>query len=230
MAKASNRYNTALGEVGPETRYNMEDAVKTLLDLPAAKFDETVELSANLGVDPKNSSQMVRGTVNLPHGSGKKLRVVVFTDNTEEALENGADEAGLDDLLEKIKGGWVDFDVAISTTEAMKKVRAVARILGPKGLMPNPKSGTVTDDIPSSIQAVKAGRIEYKLDKGSNVAIVIGKRSFNSEQLLDNARAALDSLGKQHPEGCKGRYVKSITISSSMSPGVRLSNTEYAHL
>lgn len=227
MAKTSKRYNTALKAANRETIHSLEDAVQNLQNLPAANFDETVELSANLGVDPKNSSQMVRGTVNLPHGSGKTMRVVVFTENPEEARENGADEAGLDELIEKVQGGWTDFDVAIATTEAMKKVRAVARVLGPKGLMPNPKSGTVTDDVQGSIQSVKAGRVEYKLDKGANIAIVIGKRSFSTEQLIENARAALDSVGHARPDGFKGRYLKNITISSSMSPGVRIVNAEY---
>ncbi|MFP6900407.1 MAG: 50S ribosomal protein L1, partial [Opitutales bacterium] len=179
-----------------------------------------------LGVDPKNSSQMVRGTVNLPHGSGKSVRIVVFTENPKEARQSGADEAGLDDLIEKVQGGWMEFDVAIATTEAMKKVRSVARLLGPKGLMPNPKSGTVTDDVPSGIQAVKAGRVEYKLDKGANVAIVIGKRSFTREQLIENARAAMDSLGQARPDDFKGHYIKNITLSSTMSPGVRLTTSE----
>lgn len=227
MTKASKRHNKALELVNSSTERSLEDAVQALQELPAAKFDETVELSANLGVDPKNSAQMVRGTVNLPHGSGQAIRVVVFTDNPSEAKDNGADEAGLDDLIEKVQGGWMEFDVAIATTEAMKKVRSVARILGPKGLMPNPKSGTVTDDVPGGIEAVKAGRVEFKLDKGSNVAIVIGKRSFTREQLVENARAAMDSLGQARPEDFKGNYIKNITLSSTMSPGVRLTTAEY---
>ena len=226
MSKTSKRYNAAVKAANREARHSLEDAVQSLQNLPAANFDETVELSANLGVDPKNSAQMVRGTVNLPHGSGKTMRVVVFTENPNEARENGADEAGLDELIEKVQAGWTDFDVAIATTEAMKKVRAVARVLGPKGLMPNPKSGTVTDDVPGGIQSVKAGRVEYKLDKGANIAIVIGKRSFSVEQLIENARAALDSLGHARPDGFKGRYLKNVAISSSMSPGVRIANTE----
>ena len=227
MGKASKRYDKAMEEAFSETNRSLEDAVQTLQNLPAAKFDETVEISANLGVDPKNSSQMVRGVISLPHGSGKSVRVVVFTENPKEARDSGADEAGLDDLINKIQEGWTDFDVAIATTEAMKKVRAVARVLGPKGLMPNPKSGTVTDDIPGGIQAVKAGRVEYKLDKGANVAIVIGKRSFNPEQLVENAQAAMESLGQARPDGFKGRYVKNISISSSMSPSVRIANGEF---
>jgi len=227
MPKASKRYNNALQAADRESRHSLEDAVQKLQTLPAAKFDETVELSVNLGVDPKNTAQMVRGTVNLPHGSGRTMRVVVFTENPAEALDHGADEAGLDDLIEKVQAGWTDFDVAIATTEAMKKVRTVARVLGPKGLMPNPKSGTVTDNVEESIESVKAGRVEYKLDKGGNVAIVIGKRSFSAEQLIDNAQTAIESLGQARPDGFKGRYVKNISISSSMSPGVRLANAEY---
>ena len=229
MGKVSKRYKQALVAACRDKRHSLEEAVENLRDLSPAKFDETVELSANLGVDPNNSAQMVRGTVNLPHGSGKSVRVIVFTENPSEAQENGADEAGLDELIEKVQGGWTDFDVAIATTDAMKKVRTVARILGPKGLMPNPKSGTVTDNVAEGIQAVKAGRVEYKLDKGANVAIVIGKRSFKSEQLVENARAAMNSLSQARPGGLRGRYINNITISSSMSPGVRLANTEFDH-
>ncbi|MBL64167.1 MAG: 50S ribosomal protein L1 [Opitutae bacterium] len=227
MGKTSKRYNQALEAACRENRHSLEEAVDNLQNLPPAKFDETVEISAHLSVDPKNSAQMVRGTVNLPHGSGKNVSVVVFTENPKEAQDHGADEAGLDELIEKVQGGWTDFDVAIATTDAMKKVRTVARILGPKGLMPNPKSGTVTDNVAEGIQAVKAGRVEYKLDKGANVAIVIGKRSFSSEQLIENARAAMTSLNQSRPDGIKGRFIKNITISSSMSPGVRLANTEF---
>ncbi len=187
-----------------------------------ANFDETLELSFSLGVDPKQSSLAVRGTVNLPNGSGKEIRVLVFTEKPNEALSAGADMAGLDDLISKIKDGWLDFDVALSTTEAMKSVRSIARVLGPRGLMPTPKAGTVTDDMDAAVKAVKAGRVEFKMDKTGALAVVIGKRSFSQEQLEENAKSALEAVMTSRPEGFKGRFVKTIYVSSTMSPSVRI--------
>jgi len=184
-----------------------------------------VELSFSLGVDPKQSSQAVRGTVNLPNGSGKEIRVLVFTEKPNEALSAGADMAGLDDLISKIKDGWLDFDVALSTTEAMKSVRSIARVLGPRGLMPTPKAGTVTDDIDAAVKAVKAGRVEFKMDKTGALAVVIGKRSFSQEQLEENAKSALEAVMTSRPEGFKGRFVKTIYVSSTMSPSVRIASS-----
>jgi large subunit ribosomal protein L1 len=205
---------------------SLTDAVEVLSRMPAAKFDETVEISVSLCVDPKQSNQMVRGTVSLPHGSGKKVKVLVFTDNAQAALDAGADTAGLEDVIAKIQEGWLDFDVAIATTSAMAKVKPVARVLGPRGLMPNPKSGTVTDDVAAAIKAVKAGRVEFKMDKTANVAIVVGKRSFSKEALVDNAKAALSVLAKARPDTLKGKFVRSVTISSTMSAGVRVDGNE----
>jgi large subunit ribosomal protein L1 len=170
---------------------------------------------------------MVRGTVKLPQGSGKTVRVIVFTENPEDALAAGAEEAGLDDLIEKVTGGWTDFDVAISTTSAMKSVRKVARVLGPRGLMPNPKSGTVTDDIPAGIDEVKAGRVEFKMDKTANVAVIVGKRSFTPEQIAENVEAAVKALIDARPEAVKSKYLKSLTLSSTMSPGILVGVTKY---
>jgi large subunit ribosomal protein L1 len=198
--------------------------------MPAAKFDETVELQARLEIDPKQSDQTVRGTVALPNGSGRKVRVLVFTENPAEATAAGADFAGLDDLMKKITDGWMDFDVAIATPNAMKSVRSIARVLGPKGLMPNPKSGTVVEDVKAGVKAVKAGRVEFKMDKTANVAIVLGKRSFTPEALAQNAAAALEALGKAKPEAIKGRFVKSLTLSSTMSPAVRVDLKEFSTL
>ena len=225
MVKRSKRYASAAKSGGAEAK-SLEDAVKALEGMQKAKFDETVELSFKLVVDPKQSNQMVRGTVRLPNGSGKKVRVLVFTENADAALAAGADFAGLDDMLKKIEGGWIDFDVAIATTSAMKEVRRAARVLGPRGLMPNPKSGTVTDDVASAIQEVKAGRVEYKMDKTANLSIVIGKRSFSAEKLLENAKAALQSLMAAKPEAIKGKFVKSVTLSSTMSPAVNVALSE----
>ncbi len=223
MAKQSKRMKAALSQVDPQTRYNLNEAVERLAQFPKAKFDETVELYAHLGVDPKQSSQMVRGTVSLPNGSGKKITVVVFTENPDEAKAAGADHAGLADLLAKVQDGWMDFDVAIATTSAMKEVRKVARVLGPRGLMPNPKSGTVTDDVASAIQEVKAGRVEYKMDKTANLAVIVGKRSFSNEQLTENAQTVIENLAKAKPETFKGGvFIKSLTLSGTMTPGVKV--------
>lgn len=227
-ATRSKRYR-ASAELAPETEsLALEDAVRVLQGLPKAKFDETVELQARLNVDPKQSNQMVRGTVSLPHGSGKKIRVIAFTDQPEEAIKAGADEAGLDDLLAKVLEGWTDFDVAVATTAAMKEVRKVARVLGPRGLMPNPKSGTVSDDVGAAIEAVKAGRVEFKMDKTANVAVVIGKRSFSAENLLENAKTAIDVLGKARPDQLRGKFIKKLSLSSTMSPSIALSPSIYS--
>lgn len=227
MEKQSKRYRSALKVADLAKDYPLADAVEVLAKFPQAKFDETVELSIRLGVDPAQGDQMVRGTTPLPNGSGKKVRVIVFTDAPDVALKAGADEAGLAELMKKVSDGWLDFDVAIATTEAMKQVRTLARILGPKGLMPNPKSGTVTDDVVAGIKAVKAGRVEFKMDKSCNIGVGIGKRSFTAAQILENAQAVLDAVGKAKPASFKGNFIKNVAISSSMSPGVRVASTEY---
>jgi large subunit ribosomal protein L1 len=223
----SKRYRAAVKAADLTKSYTLAEAVEVLGKFPKAKFDETVELSIRLGVDPTQGDQMVRGTTPLPNGSGKKVRVLVFTDNAEAALKAGADHAGLQDMMQKVNEGWLDFDVAIATTEAMKQVRTLARVLGPKGLMPNPKSGTVTDDIVAGIKAVKAGRVEFKMDKAANVGVGVGKRSFTSTQIAENISAVIEAVAKAKPNSFKGIYIKSVTISSSMSPGVQLASTEF---
>jgi large subunit ribosomal protein L1 len=225
--KGSKRYRQAAEMVDLSKTYPVEEASALLNTLPTAKFDETVELYAHLTVDPRKSDQMVRGTLQLPHGSGKTVRVIVFTENPDEATAAGAEEAGLDDLIEKVTGGWTDFDVAISTTSAMKSVRKVARVLGPRGLMPNPKSGTVTDDIAEAINQVKAGRVEYKMDKTANVAIVVGKRSFTPEQIAENSVAAVQSLIEAKPKSATGKFIKTLAISSTMSPSISVDASAY---
>jgi len=225
MVKRSKRYKKSLENVLAKP-VSLADAVKELAAMPKAKFDETVELSLKLNVDPKQSNQMVRGTVSLPNGSGKKVRVIVFTENVEDALAAGADKAGLADLMKEIEGGWMDFDVAVATTSAMKEVRKIARVLGPRGLMPNPKSGTVTDDIAAAVKEVKGGRVEFKMDKTSNLTVVVGKRSFADDKLAENAKAALASIAATRPEVIKGKFINSITISSTMSPGVKVALSE----
>lgn len=201
---------------------SLDEAIEALAQFDRANFDESVELSISLGVDPKQSSQAVRGTLNLPHGSGKELKVLVFTDNPEDAIAAGADFAGLEDLVKKVKEGWVDFDVALSTSSAMKEVRSVARVLGPRGLMPTPKAGTVTDDISSAIKDVKSGRVEFKMDKTGAMSVLVGKRSFELKQLIENTHAALDAVSAARPEGFKGKFIKRVYLSSTMSPSVVL--------
>lgn len=227
MVKRSKRYKKA-AEALAQTPATLADAVATLQAMPKAGFDETVELSFKLNVDPKQSNQMVRGTVRLPNGSGKKVRVIVFTDHADSALAAGADKAGLEDLIKEIEGGWMEFDVAVATTSAMKEVRKLARILGPRGLMPNPKSGTVTDEVEAAIKEVKGGRVEYKMDKTANLSVVVGKRSFANDKLLENAKAAFASVAATRPEMIKGKFINSITISSTMSPGVKVALSEVA--
>jgi large subunit ribosomal protein L1 len=225
----SKRYRSAIKVADLSQEYPLKDAVDILAKFPKAKFDETVELSFRLGVDATSGEQNVRGTTPLPNGSGKKVRVIVFTDDVKKAIDAGADEAGLTDLMKKITDGWLDFDVAIATTEAMKQVRTLARVLGPKGLMPNPKAGTVTDDIPNGIKAVKAGRVEFKMDKTANIGVGVGKRSFTPQQILENAAAVLEAVGKAKPNTFKGgQFIKTVAISSSMSPSVRIAATEFS--
>ena len=227
--KQSKRYRSAAKAADLTKEYPLKEAVDILTKFPKAKFDETVELSFRLGVDPAQGDQMVRGTTPLPNGSGKKVRVIVFTDDADKAIAAGADQAGLADLMAKINEGWLDFDVAIATNEAMKQVRTLARVLGPKGLMPNPKAGTVTDDIAGGIKAVKAGRVEFKMDKTANIGVGVGKRSFTPAQILENAAAVLEAVGKAKPNTFKGgQFIKSVTISSSMSPSVKVASTEFS--
>ncbi len=225
--KGSKRYRESAKMVDATKALAVTEASALLNKLPKAKFDETVELYAHLAVDPKKSDQMVRGTLQLPHGSGKTVRVIVFTENPDEAISAGAEKAGLEDLIEEINQGWLDFDVAISTTSAMKSVRKVARVLGPRGLMPNPKSGTVTDDIIEGVNLVKAGRVEFKMDKTANIAVVVGKRSFTVEQIVENTEASINALLGARPKGASGKFIKSLALSSTMSPGIAIDATPY---
>jgi large subunit ribosomal protein L1 len=223
MKTRSKRYKSAVTNKNSTDSYSTTEAVEILNKFESVKFDESVEISISLGVDPKQSSQAVRGTVNLPHGSGKEVKVLVFTETPEDAVAAGADYAGLEDLVKKVKDGWVGFDVALSTSGAMKEVRSVARVLGPRGLMPTPKAGTVTDDIAAAIKEVKAGRVEFKMDKTGAMSVLVGKRSFQPEQLVENTKAALDAVNSARPDGFKGKFIKRVHISSTMSPSVLLS-------
>ncbi len=229
MISRSKKYRKSIEGYSPDEAFSLSDALEKLTQFQKVNFDETIELSCSLGVDPKQSAQSVRGIVNLPHGSGKEVRVIVFTDNPEEATKAGAEHAGLDELIKKVKDGWMDFDVALATTDSMKSVRSIARVLGPRGLMPTPKAGTVTDNIIEAISAVKAGRVEFKMEKAGTLAVVVGKRSFSSAQLEENACAALEAVSSSRPDGFKGKFVKNVYISSTMSPSLKL-NTNTLNL
>lgn len=230
MEKLSKRYKAATQAVDLTKEYSVQDAVAALSKFPKAKFDETVEVSVRLGVDPKMGDQMVRATVALPNGSGRKVRVLAFTENAKAALDAGAEYAGVKEYIQKINEGWMDFDVAVATPDAMKEVRAIAKVLGPKGLMPNPKSGTVSDNLAQAIKEVKAGRVEFKMDKAANIGVGVGKRSFTQEQLVENINALLGALSKAKPASFKGKYIHNMVLSSTMSPGVRLAASEYSKL
>ncbi|EDY83551.1 ribosomal protein L1 [Verrucomicrobiia bacterium DG1235] len=228
MVKITKKFRAASEAADLGKEYTIAEAVEVLAKLPKAKFDETIEVSLKLGVDPRKGDEMVRGTVMLPHGSGKTVRVLAFTTDPEAAKAAGATEAGLEDMIAKVQGGWFDFDVAVATPDAMKEVRKIARVLGPKGMMPNPKAGTVSDDISKAIQEVMAGRVEYKVDKNASLGVGVGKRSFDNEQVLGNLTAIMEAIGKARPDAFKGRYIKSVYVSASQTPSIKLASSEYA--
>lgn len=217
------KMKAALEKVEPRM-YGLREAVDVVKKSAYAKFDESVDIALRLGIDPKRSDQMVRGTTALPHGTGKKIRVLVFAkgDKEQEARQAGADYVGSDDLMEKIKGGWLDFDCAISTPDLMASVGKLGKQLGPRGLMPNPKTGTVTFEVGKAVAEIRKGRVEFKVEKAGIVQVAVGKVSFDIDKLYDNAAAILESVIKAKPASCKGRYLKSATISSTMGPGVQL--------
>ena len=221
--KVSKKYAQASQAVTQKS-YDIASGLDTLLSLPKAKFDETVELHVKLGVDGRNADQQVRGVCILPHGTGKSLKVLVIAkgDKADEATKAGADYVGAEDIISKIQGGWLDFDVCITTPDMMGVVGRVARVLGPKGLMPNPKSGTVTMDVTKAIQDAKAGKVEYRLDKTNNVHVIIGKVSFGKEKLLDNFNTVIEALTKAKPAAAKGTYFRNVTIASTMGPGIKI--------
>lgn len=214
-----------------ETQYPLVEAVDVLKKTPSRKFDETVELTFRLGVDPRHADQQVRGTVILPHGLGKSLRVIVFAkgEQATAAEEAGADFVGAEDLVKKVNDGWTDFDVAIATPDMMGQVGRLGRVLGPRGLMPNPKSGTVTPDVVRAVQEAKAGRVEFRVDKTSNIHAPVGKKSFDETRLIENAQALIDAVVRAKPSAAKGQYLRSVTLSSTMGPGIRLDRTAIAN-
>lgn len=227
MARHGKRYNDAKKKA-PEGLVSLEEAVDFVKTTASAKFDETVEVAIQLGVDPKKSDQAVRGNVSLPNGTGKNIKVVVFAigESADQAKEAGADEVGFEDLIERIKEGWTDFDVAIATTDAMKEVRKIARVLGPRGLMPNPKTGTVTDDTATAVKAAKGGKVDFRMDRYGSVCVLCGKCSFEADKLVENIRAILNAVRVERPASAKGTFLRSLTISSTMGVGVSVQLSE----
>jgi large subunit ribosomal protein L1 len=224
MANRGKKYLEAKSKVNRDRRYELEEGVKLLLGTSYAKFDEGVDLAIRLGVDPKKSDQMVRGTAVLPHGTGKKVRVLVFAkgQKEKEALDAGADYAGADELIEKISKGWLDFDKAIATPDIMGSVSKLGKILGPRGLMPNPKVGTVTFDLERAIKEIKAGKVEFKVEKAGVVHVPVGKVSFGFDRLLENVKTILDVIFRAKPPTSKGVYFRSIALSTTMGPGIKI--------
>jgi len=229
--KRSKRYRAALETLKQllqtEGPVPLEKAVEALKRIATAKFDETIELAVRLGVDPRKADQMVRGSVVLPHGTGKPVRVLVFAKppKDQEALQAGADYAGLQEYIEKIQNGWLEFDVAIATPDVMGEVGKLGRILGPRGLMPNPKSGTVTFDVATAVREAKAGRVEYRVDKGGNVHVAVGKASFPVEKLVENIRAVVESLLRAKPPAARGKYIRGVYLTSTMGPSIPISES-----
>ncbi|MBE7075106.1 MAG: 50S ribosomal protein L1 [Clostridiales bacterium] len=219
------RYTAALKQVDSTKLYEVEDGLALAIETAKAKFDETVELHVRLGVDGRNADQQVRGVVVLPHGTGKSVKVLVIArgDKADEAAKAGADYVGAEEIVAKIQNdNWLDFDVCITTPDMMGVVGRIARVLGPKGLMPNPKSGTVTMDVTKAIADVKAGKVEYRLDKTNNIHVIIGKVSFGKEKLLENYEAVMGAIIKAKPAAAKGQYVKNVSVATSMGPGIKL--------
>lgn len=224
MTKHSKRYVQGLENIDMQKENEIEGAIDILKDFPSCSFDETVELSVSLKVDPKKSDQIVRGTVVLPHGTGKQLRIIVFCKDevVDDAKKAGAMEAGNKELIKKIEDGWLDFDAAISTPQMMRDIGKLGRILGPRGLMPNPKAGTLTDDIVTAVNQLKKGKIEFKMDSGANIHVIVGKLSFDSGKLKENIVAMVNAIKDNKPVSVKAEFIKKIVLTSSMGPGIRI--------
>ena len=229
MPAHGKKYRAAQEQLEPGRKYTLEEGVAKLKEIAFAKFDETVELTMWLGVDPRKADQLVRGTVVLPHGLGKSKRVLVIAqgDKVREAEEAGADFIGGEDMVEKIKGGWLDFDAVIATPDMMRLVGGLGKVLGPRGLMPNPKTGTVTFDVRSAVSETKAGKVEYRVDKTGVIHVGVGKVSFDAQKLRENAQTLLDAVVKAKPSTAKGKYVKKVNLAATMSPGVLLDEAAY---
>jgi large subunit ribosomal protein L1 len=224
VTKHGKRYRHAREAVPKNGHHGLEEAVELLVGLPTAKFDEAVELHVRLGVDPAHADQQVRGTLLLPHGTGRQVRVIVFAsgDRAQEARDAGADEVGTEELAKKIQGGWVDFDAAVATPDNMRIIGPLGRVLGPRGLMPNARAGTVTDDVARVVEELKAGRVEFRVDRLANLHIVVGRISMGRDALLENLKAVIDAISRARPRAVKGIYVHTLSICSSMGPGIPL--------
>ena len=229
MAKHGKKFRAALEKIEPNRKYNLDEGLAKVKEISFAKFDETVELTMWLGVDPRKADQLVRGTVVLPHGLGKSKRVLVIAqgDKIREAEEAGADFVGGEEMVDRIKGGWLDFDAVIATPDMMRSVGQLGKVLGPRGLMPNPKTGTVTPDVTTAVRETKAGKVEYRVDKTGVIHVGIGKVSFDQQLLRENAQVLLDAVVRAKPSTAKGKYVKKVNLASTMSPGVLLDETAY---
>jgi large subunit ribosomal protein L1 len=227
MRKHGKKYTAARAQVAVNRAYTIEEAIPLLQKVKFAKFDETVEVSLRLGVDPKHADQMVRGTVVLPHGLGKSKRVLAIAtgEKQKEAQDAGADFVGGEEVVEKISGGWMDFDAVVATPDMMRAVGKLGKVLGPRGLMPNPKTGTVSVDIGKAVREIKAGKVEFRVDKTGIIHAPVGKASFASQSLVDNTRALVESIVRAKPAAAKGKYLKNVTVSSTMGPGVRIDTT-----
>jgi large subunit ribosomal protein L1 len=230
MKKHGKKYRAAFEKIDATKKYDLEGGVAKVKEIAFAKFDETVELTVWLGVDPRKADQLVRGTIVLPHGLGKSKTVLVIAqgDKVKEAEEAGADIVGGEDVVTRIKGGWTDFDAVIATPDMMRMVGALGKVLGPRGLMPNPKTGTVTFDVANAVKETKAGKVEYRVDKTGVIHVGVGKVSFEADKLRDNAKALLDAIVKAKPATAKGKYVKKVNLASTMSPGVLLEEAAFA--
>ncbi|MDQ0340174.1 large subunit ribosomal protein L1 [Caldalkalibacillus uzonensis] len=230
MAKRGKKYQEAVKLIDKEKTYDLEEAVELVKKAATANFDETVELAVKLGVDPKKADQQIRGAVVLPHGTGKTQRVLVFAkgEKAKEAEQAGADYVGDEDLINKINQGWFEFDVVVATPDMMAQVGKLGRVLGPKGLMPNPKTGTVTFEVAKAVEEIKAGKIEYRVDKSGNIHVPVGKVSFDTAKLINNINTVMEALIKAKPAAAKGTYLRNVSLSSTMGPGVRVTTTKFA--
>jgi len=229
-AKRSKRYKAAAKLVTKSKLHGLPEAMEALKAIPSPKFDQSVTISMHMGVDPKKGDQMIRSTCPLPHGTGKKVTVLVFArgNAADAARAAGAEHVGYEDLIKKVTEGFLDFDVAIATTEAMAEVRKLGRQLGPRGLMPNPKTGTVTDDTAAAVKAVKAGRVDFKLDKNGNISVPVGKASFSVQQLAENAEAVIEAVYRAKPPTARGKYIETIHVTATMTPSLKIDAAKYA--
>jgi len=231
MVRRSKRYKQVMEMVDVSKTYSLDEAVEILKKVPSVKFDESVDISVKLTVDPKKADQQVRGTVSLPHGSGKKVVLVVFAkgNKVQEALAAGADYAGGDELVEKVKNGWTDFTAVVATPEMMREVGKLGKVLGPRGLMPSPKAGTVTNDVTKAVAELKAGKIEFKVDKSAVINNQVAKASFTKEQIVENAQSVIQAIVRARPSSAKGSYIKSFTLSTTMGPGLAISTQSFVN-